>query len=1036
MWHHFSFPSTTILLLIPHIITHTSPKRSCSWVPRCPAVLLVLPSLLPVIFVSILPINSRDSTARTPPLQQSPTNSSDATTIERWYCSTMLRRPRLNAKAKAAATENRQRAAQALPSTTSQQYALIPLGTASGSSGNPSNLLPLARTSAGTVLSQQANLPPRPGQFAFVFGFQTDPLPPSSPTPAAEDPLPEHTQDDLPPPMSLHRRKKEKQWRSWLGEVIPSIVPAYLDVVARTRFFRLSPTPQPSSCTCVAPPRPLNVVIVRFHVLESIRLDICGCRPAALQLIERGVFPCAPFHPSLAVDIRVLEFVTQLFVRLPPNNTAWSQALEEFLRGQGFRLSGEDTLRRRFANAHQFYNCLQHKVLALIDSKISELQELEAPISEPHVEDGLENESDEPADEGAPPTTPARERHHRSTEDSAPAPSPVNPFEDPATHDRPSSYLRRRCPACFGGKFPFNGLQGPDVIVCIDACLTQKRRPSEKDPVLRHPRLVFIPDAIARSMEAYINDIRGTHQPTSQLGEDEEDTRDDRLPISNAVLAGCEKSFTAADDSRQKSSSQFFDSTALMGLLCRHDRVLWLVNMTSAGEKQHYAFTLIETLFQHIPMSMSHHRRLFVLDMQVHHDDQLNLMNLGSWLSRKQILANEKRDEAEQALRITEQTKPLSRQSKDKGKSAVQEALRLMKARDVLRERVGTLQAIIADLSSDDYDVVDAEASLPQVKASLRRAEDQYNRKCSLLDAQDEQRLRYLICSPYINLRMNTLAVKTRLRDNLRKRRFEIAPLERTHRRKALDENLRRHTQDAIHRREPGLQSLARQYNTMVDQMDSLIKAGKAPTGATLPSKIPTSGLFLLDIDDPIWQDTGLEDETVAPPAWLADESVCEGIRALLIQDRCDEEDARLMHERRALQQWFSEEWTILNQALVDHDDSGLRYQFELRKQHLIDLYATWKRSFSWMAVDHDIVPPWGPSDAEITRADVLRKSLVVDTISDPIDSDDEEEEVDEQDDDGEGAYYLAALEAVTLADTFRGPIDDDSQSVVDNPFF
>ncbi|KAJ8487070.1 hypothetical protein ONZ45_g14459 [Pleurotus djamor] len=862
----------------------------------------------------------------------------------------MLRRPRLNQKAKAAATASRQRATQEATSTPSSDYTLIPLGNVSAPSRHPSNLLPLARTSAGTNLSQQPNLPPRPGQFAFVFGFQNNPSRVSSPTPVFEGSLPENAQDDSAPPMSLHRRKKEKQWQSWLGEVIPSVVPAYLEVVARTQFFRLSATPQVSSCTCVAPPRPLNVVLVRFHVLELIRLD----------------------------------------------------ALEEFLRGQGFRLSGEDTLRRRFANAHQFYNCLQHKVLALIDSKISELQELEAPISEPHVEDGLENESDEPADEGAPPTTPARERHHRSTEDSAPAPSPVNPFEDPATHDRPSSYLRRRCPACFGGKFPFNGLQGPDVIVCIDACFTQKRRPSEKDPVLRHPRSVFIPDAITCSMEAYVNNIRGTHQPTTQLGDNEEDTRDERLPISNAVLAGCEKSFTAADDSRQKSSSQFFDSTALMGLLCRHDRVLWLVNMTSAGEKQHYAFTLIETLFQHIPMSMSHHRRLFVLDMQVHHDDRLNLMNLGSWLSRKQILANEKRDEAEQALRstgkpvdilrtewaaqVTEQTKPLSRQSKDKGKSAVQEALRLMKARDVLRERVGTLQAIIADLSSDDYDVVDAEASLPRVKASLRKAEDEYNRKCSLLDAQDEQRLRYLIRSPYINLRMNTLAVKTRLRDNLRKRRFEIAPLERTHRRKALDENLRRHTQDAIHRREPGLQSLARQYNTMVDKMDSLIKAGKAPTGATLPSKIPTSGLFLLDIDDPIWQDTGLEDETVAPPAWLADESVCEGIRALLIQDRCDEEDARLMHERRALQEWFSEEWTIINQALVDHD--------------------------------------------------VLRKSLVVDTISDPIDSDDEEEEVDEQDDDGEGAYYLAALEAVTLADTFRGPIDDDSQSVVDNPFF
>lgn len=75
--------------------------------------------------------------------------------------------------------------------------------------------------------------------------------------------------------------------------------------------------------------------------------------------------------------------------------------------------------------------------------------------------------------------------------------------------------------------------------------------------------------------------------------------------ISNTVLAGCEKSFTAADDSQMKASTQFFGCTALMGLICRHDRVLWLVNMSSAGEKQHYVIALLETLFQHLPHTFS-----------------------------------------------------------------------------------------------------------------------------------------------------------------------------------------------------------------------------------------------------------------------------------------------------------------------------------------------------------------------------------------------------------------------------------------------
>lgn len=37
-----------------------------------------------------------------------------------------------------------------------------------------------------------------------------------------------------------------------------------------------------------------------------------------------------------------------------------------------------------------------------------------------------------------------------------------------------------------------------------------------------------------------------------------------------------------------------------MALLCHHDRVLWIVSMTSAGGKQHYTLALIETFFQHV----------------------------------------------------------------------------------------------------------------------------------------------------------------------------------------------------------------------------------------------------------------------------------------------------------------------------------------------------------------------------------------------------------------------------------------------------
>jgi hypothetical protein len=61
------------------------------------------------------------------------------------------------------------------------------------------------------------------------------------------------------------------------------------------------------------------------------------------------------------------------------------------------------------------------------------------------------------------------------------------------------------------------------------------------------------------------------------------------------------RSFLAADERRQKASTKLFTDTGLMALLCRHDRVLWLVNMPSAGERQHYALALLNALFEHLP---------------------------------------------------------------------------------------------------------------------------------------------------------------------------------------------------------------------------------------------------------------------------------------------------------------------------------------------------------------------------------------------------------------------------------------------------
>ena len=144
-------------------------------------------------------------------------------------------------------------------------------------------------------------------------------------------------------------------------------------------------------------------------------------------------------------------------------------------------------------------------------------------------------------------------------------------------------------------------------LVCVDACFTQKNNKHRtQDPKHEHLKTVFVPPEEVEIWKEFVEEVCPRRNASGKAKKttpnpDEEDGFEGSLRVPNSVLDACGESFTAADGDRQKASTQFFDSTALMGLLCRHDRVLWLVNMTTPGERQHYALTLIDTLFQHLP---------------------------------------------------------------------------------------------------------------------------------------------------------------------------------------------------------------------------------------------------------------------------------------------------------------------------------------------------------------------------------------------------------------------------------------------------
>jgi hypothetical protein len=266
-----------------------------------------------------------------------------------------------------------------------------------------------------------------------------------------------------------------------------------------------------------------------------------------------------------------------------------------------------------------------------------------------------------------------------------------------------------------------------------------------------------------------------------------------------------------------------------------------------------------------------------------------------------------------------------------------------MLLRAVVKTRRGQVQELrqkfLDGVENDDPHAALYQTELESVQEALVKAEASLRRKEEALGVDEHQELEQLLNSEYMRLRMNARALKLRLRQRLRWRKFELDPVERNLRRlvngelpgfdkprvliEHPDSKLHAHTASAVKRREPTIAKVASEYNKLCAQIEKLIKQGQAPPGSIAPFPIPPKGLWQLDVDDTIFQDVGLaedddDQEAGEPPLWLSDEQVRTGIKAMLELDRCDEEDDRLLKEACALRVWFAEEWKTVQRALED----------------------------------------------------------------------------------------------------------------------
>lgn len=132
------------------------------------------------------------------------------------------------------------------------------------------------------------------------------------------------------------------------------------------------------------------------------------------------------------------------------------------------------------------------------------------------------------------------------------------------------------------------------VILCADANFAQKRRKSaETDAPLSFARTRFATPNEVAAMEAEVETKR-KRVPRRR-------TKGTSARVDDTILDECENSFLAAQEKMTKATTAYYADTGVMALLCRHDRVLFVVSMTTPGERQFYVLTLLRKALLELP---------------------------------------------------------------------------------------------------------------------------------------------------------------------------------------------------------------------------------------------------------------------------------------------------------------------------------------------------------------------------------------------------------------------------------------------------
>src|SRR5260370_11828288 len=103
--------------------------------------------------------------------------------------------------------------------------------------------------------------------------------------------------------------------------------------------------------------------------IKMLKVEHCSKLLITVQLVNKGLFPCAPVRPRLAVSMVMLDWAATLFQYMAPNIWAWMTMAEIMLQHEGYHFKTANSFHHRFSNALVHYQLL----IRIIDAEVNRM---------------------------------------------------------------------------------------------------------------------------------------------------------------------------------------------------------------------------------------------------------------------------------------------------------------------------------------------------------------------------------------------------------------------------------------------------------------------------------------------------------------------------------------------------------------------------------------------------------------------------------------------------------------------------------------